>query len=204
MTKARLATLAKHYRRWNLAATTGLVVVLWALALQLDVQGVSFESVLTVVVALGAMKVPLVLVDSRTRLRTDATPEAVRTAFTSADAPTQGLARGAADAVERFENGGEYVVTWLGMTGSTYYWAEQRPDGRILAHAGKGDDEYVTQEIRISDEGEYTEVVLDGATRRLSLLQLYAGLIRSRFHDRALRAQGYEVVDDRAKLSLLR
>ena len=159
---------------------------------------------LVAVVALVAIaRVPVFRTGGRSRLRTDADPEAVRETFTGPTPPPLVLQWGIADEVRTVDGRTVYELSYLFGLRSV----EMQVDTAA-------DDDGVELTVRVDGQpwGSYTAriepteagaeaVVAVASDRKFGLRRLPQQFVARRFRDAALRAQGYEVVERSFSLS---
>lgn len=152
------------------------------------------------------LRVPLFGTASSTRLETDETPEAVRSAFQGPRPPVLPFQWGRADSIESTETGGRYTFSTTFGLSETVMETEFRP---------QGDDEFdlvVTVEgsawgtYHVSLDREGTTTVLDvtvTSDRRFGIRQLPKFVAANRYRTAALEVQGYRVRDRDRSLNLV-
>lgn len=205
---ADATTVAERYRRLERPVSTALAVGIATVA------GGSYLFVPLVpwLVLVGglvvAVRAPLLRTESRTRLRTDASPEVVQADFSSPTPPVLPFQWGIADAVRATPDGASYEVSYLfGLRSVELDLTVRDPaedpaadvELRVTANGG-GWGTYAVS-FRPVEDGTVVDVETT-SDRRFGLIRLPQRVIATRLMPAALEAQGYEILERDASLSI--
>lgn len=208
-----------------LALVVALVFVAAYLVLPL------LQALVAWVVLLAAVRAPAFRSHGTARLATDADPEAVHAEFAGPTPPVLALQWGIADRVRRTDEGAVYEISYLfGLRSTTVETAvRQRPSSDEEAGEGVGGNAagasdgsagdaasgdlelavtaggtpWATYVASVSERADRTVVDVEmNSDRRFGLRRLPQWLVAERYRQEALEAQGYEVLNRDAGLSL--
>lgn len=158
-----------------------------------------------------AVRVPVFRSGGTARLVTDADPGTVRTDFAGPTPPPLAFQWGIADGVRRTDDGAAYELSYLFGTRSVTMETEVRSepvDGSgpadeitlVVTAAGRPWATYVAS---VREGGSGTTVDVEWTSdRRFGLRRLPQTFVANRYRTEALEAQGYEVVERDARLTL--
>jgi hypothetical protein len=205
---ADATTVAKRYRRLERPVSAAVAVGIATLA------GGSYLFVPLVpwlVLAGGlvvAVRAPLFRTESRTRLRTDASPEAVRADFAGPTPPVLPFQWGIADAVRATSDGATYEVSYLfGLRSVELDVGVRDPvddpatDVELQVTANGGGWGTYAVSIQPVEGGTVVDVETT-SDRRFGLRRLPQRVVATRLMPAALEAQGYQIVERDASLSI--
>ena len=204
-----LDTVVTRYRRaeraasWATALFAGLVAAGLILFLPL------WQGLLGAVAVLAVFRVPLFTTGGTARLRTTATPTAVRDAFSGSQPPVLILQWAIAEERTATTDGATFELSYLlglrSITMSTTVAETPAAETDFELRVTAGDKPWGTYGVTLTDEADETLIEIDvRSDRRFGLRGLPSWLIAQRYYDAALAAHGYTVCARDRSLSLRR
>ena len=212
---SELDAVVTRYHRLERAASgvTALLVGLAAAGVILSLP--LWQGVLAAMIVLAAFRVPLFTTGGTARLRTGATPAAVRDAFAGSRPPVLALQWGIADSVTTAETGASFEISYLlGLrsitmattieeSSSTSNTEPSAAATEFTLRVTAGDSPWGSYDVTLTEQDGDTLVEIDvRSDRRFGLRGLPSWLVAQRYYDTALDAQGYTVLDRERSLSL--
>lgn len=204
MTDEDLATYGRRFRRAHLA-----VEVVPALGVLVGVWFLTATTIFDLGVALfvyGLYRLPLVYGETRVTLETDLTPDEVRADLFEGWEPLNGLVRGMASEIRATEYGTEFVGSTWGNRWRIEQEVFENADGWIEVRFYDESGYQNAYVAKVIQRGGTTELRYEGLTTdgRASVADLLRNFVEFHYTERAVAAQGYEVVDAKNRFSLRR
>jgi len=199
------AAVAASYRRLERPISGAVAIIVTLVAAGAFLSLPLLWGVAVALVALVAVRLPIVRSGGTTTLATDADPDAVRDDFESPCPPPLAFQWGIADAIERTDRGWEYTISYLFGLRSTRVTVELRAgddasDLELVVTAGGRP--WGTYDVVIDeDDGRTTVEITVDSDRRFGLRRLPQWFVAERYRAAALEAQGYSVVERDVTLS---
>ena len=204
-----LDTVVTRYRRaeraasWATALFVGLVAAGLILSLPL------WQGLPAAVVILVVFRVPLFTTGGTARLRTTATPTAVREAFSGAQPPVLVMQWAIAEGRTATTDGATFELSYLlglrSITMSTTIAETPAAETDFELRVTAGDKPWGSYGVTLAENGDETIIEIDvRSDRRFGLRGLPSWLIAQRYYDAALTAQGYTVCSRARSLSFRR
>lgn len=204
-----LDVVVTRYRRIERAASWVTALLVGLVAAELIFSMPLWQGLLGAVAVLAVFRVPLFTTGGTARLRTTATPTAVREAFGGPQPPVLTLQWAIADDVTVTETGATYEVSYLlglrSITMTTTLAETPASATDFELRVTVGDKPWGTYGVTLTEADGETLVEIDvRSDRRFGLRGLPSWLIAQRYYDAALAAQGYTVLNRDRSLSLRR
>ena len=218
-----LDAIITRYHRLERAASGATALLVGGGAAGLILALPLWQGVLAAALVLAAFRIPLFTTGGDARLRTAATPAAVRDAFAGPRPPVLALQWGIADSVTATETGAAYDLSYLlGLRSITMTttieessstaaeesssMADREPSAvatEFTLRVTAGGSPWGSYDVTVTEADGDTLVAIDvQSDRRFGLRGLPSWLVAQRYYDAALDAQGYTVLDRQRSLSL--
>jgi len=206
---ASLDAVVTRYRRAERAASWATALFVGLVAAGLIFSLSLWQGLLGAVVVLAIFRVPLFTTGGTARLRTTATPTAVREAFSGSQPPVLALQWAIADTRTTTADGATFDLSYLlglrSITMSTTVAETPAANSDFELRVTAGDKPWGTYRVTLTDEVDATRIEIDvRSDRRFGLRGLPSWLIAQRYYDAALAAHGYTVCARDRSLSLRR
>lgn len=206
-TSASFDSVVARYRRIERAVSWGAAILIGLLAAGLLFSLPLWQGLLAAAVVVVAFRVPLFTTAGAARLRTEASPAAVRDTFAGPQPPVLALQWAVADEVTATETGANYEISYLfglrSITMSTTVTASSATSADFNLQVTAGDKPWGTYAVTLTEQDGATLAAIEvQSDRRFGLRALPAWLVSQRYYDAALSAQGYTVVTRERSLSL--
>jgi len=204
-----LDAVVTRYRRAERAASWATALFVGFVAVELIFSAPLWQGLLGAVVVLAVFRVPLFTTGGTARLRTTATPTAVREAFSGPQPPVLVMQWGIAEERTTTADGATFELSYLfglrSITMSTTVAETPAAETDFELRVTAGDKPWGTYGVTLTDEADETRIEIDvRSDRRFGLRGLPSWLIAQRYYDAALAAQGYTVCSRNRSLSLRR